>query len=66
MFNDNQVFDKDNNGYISADELRDIMTGKGEPLTDEEVRILAQNKQWTNSIFQSLVNIHFHSNCGYF
>lgn len=32
-----KVFDKDNNGYISADELRHVMTNLGEKLTDEEV-----------------------------
>ena len=33
-----QVFDKDGNGFISAAELRHIMTNLGEKLTDEEVR----------------------------
>jgi len=32
-----KVFDKDGNGFISAAELRDIMTNLGEKLTDEEV-----------------------------
>ncbi|CAF4349645.1 unnamed protein product, partial [Rotaria magnacalcarata] len=32
-----RVFDKDGNGYISADELRNVMTSLGEKLTDEEV-----------------------------
>ncbi len=32
-----QVFDKDGNGFISAAELRHIMTNLGEKLTDEEV-----------------------------
>lgn len=32
-----QVFDKDGNGFISAQELRHIMTNLGEKLTDEEV-----------------------------
>ncbi|XP_060047201.1 calmodulin-1-like [Erinaceus europaeus] len=31
------VFDKDGNGYISAAELRHMMTNLGEKLTDEEV-----------------------------
>ena len=31
------VFDKDGNGYISAAELRHVMTNLGEKLTDEEV-----------------------------
>ena len=30
------VFDKDGNGFISAAELRHIMTNLGEKLTDEE------------------------------
>lgn len=32
-----KVFDKDGNGYISAAELRHVMTSLGEKLTDEEV-----------------------------
>ncbi|KAM8752504.1 calmodulin-A-like [Rhynchonycteris naso] len=32
-----QVFHKDGNGYISAAELRHIITNLGEKLTDEEV-----------------------------
>ncbi|KAG7531187.1 hypothetical protein FFLO_04546 [Filobasidium floriforme] len=32
-----KVFDKDNNGQISAAELRHVMTNLGEKLTDEEV-----------------------------
>ena len=32
-----QVFDRDNNGFISAAELRHVMTSIGEKLTDEEV-----------------------------
>nr|KAJ0217545.1 hypothetical protein LSAT_V11C300121340 [Lactuca sativa] len=31
------VFDKDQNGYISTAELRHVMTNLGEKLTDEEV-----------------------------
>lgn len=33
----NQVFDRDNNGFISAAELRHVMTSIGEKLTDDEV-----------------------------
>merc|ERR1711959_318686 len=32
-----KVFDRDNNGFISASELRRVMTNLGEKLTDEEV-----------------------------
>ena len=32
-----KVFDRDNNGYISAHELRHVMTSIGEKLTDDEV-----------------------------
>ena len=32
-----RVFDKDQNGFISASELRHVMTNLGEKLTDEEV-----------------------------
>jgi calmodulin len=34
---DGQVFDKDNDGYISAAELRHVLTNIGEKLSDEEV-----------------------------
>ncbi|CAN6462965.1 unnamed protein product [Victoria cruziana] len=33
-----KVFDKDQNGYISAEELRNVMINLGEKLTDEEAR----------------------------
>jgi len=32
-----RVFDKDNNGLVSAAELKHVMTNLGEKLTDEEV-----------------------------
>ena len=32
-----KVFDRDDNGFISAAELRHVMTSIGEKLTDEEV-----------------------------
>ena len=32
-----KVFDKDGNGFISAAELRHVMTNLGEKLTDEEI-----------------------------
>ena len=32
-----ETFDKDGNGFITADELRHAMTNLGETLTDEEV-----------------------------
>jgi calmodulin len=32
-----KVFDKDNDGYISAPELRHVLTNIGEKLSDEEV-----------------------------
>ena len=31
------MFDKDGNGFISAAELRHVMTNLGEKLTDEEI-----------------------------
>mmetsp|Transcript_9810 Transcript_9810/g.20818 ORF Transcript_9810/g.20818 Transcript_9810/m.20818 type:complete len:153 (-) Transcript_9810:278-736(-) len=35
-----RVFDKNGDGYISADELRQIMASLGETLTDEEVEMM--------------------------
>jgi len=32
-----QIFDKDGNGYISANELREVMLSLGEQVTNEEV-----------------------------
>lgn len=32
-----RVFDRDGNGYVSAAELKHVMTNIGEKLTDEEV-----------------------------
>ncbi|CAF1313828.1 unnamed protein product [Didymodactylos carnosus] len=32
-----RVFDRDGDGFISADELRHVMTNLGEKLTDEEI-----------------------------
>lgn len=39
-----RVFDKDGNGFISAAELRHIMTNLGEKLTDEEVQLAADSR----------------------
>lgn len=33
-----KVFDQDGNGFITAEELRNVMTNLGERLTDEEVK----------------------------
>jgi len=41
-----QVFDKDGNGFISAAELRHVMTNLGEKLTDEEVSIPSAFLAW--------------------
>ncbi|KAK7345921.1 hypothetical protein VNO77_16537 [Canavalia gladiata] len=37
-----KVFDKDQNGYISASELRHVMINMGEILTDEEVELMIE------------------------
>ena len=36
------MFDRDGNGYVSAAELRHVMTNLGEKLTDEEVDEMLQ------------------------
>lgn len=37
-----RVFDKDGSGYIEWEELKYVMQGTGEPLTDEEVTAMMQ------------------------
>lgn len=36
------VFDKDNNGFISASEVREVMKSLGENLTDEQIEKIIQ------------------------
>ncbi|KAK9315713.1 hypothetical protein V1522DRAFT_409271 [Lipomyces starkeyi] len=43
-----RVFDRDNNGYISATELRHVMTSIGERLTDEEVDLMIKEADTNN------------------
>lgn len=35
-----RVFDKDGNGFISPQELRQVMLNLGEKLTDEEIEVM--------------------------
>ncbi|XP_009704721.1 PREDICTED: calmodulin, striated muscle, partial [Cariama cristata] len=44
-----RVFDKDGNGYISAAELRHVMTNLGEKLTDEEVDEMIKEADCNNN-----------------
>ena len=37
-----EVFDKDGSGYISVEELRQVMTQIGENLTDDELVVMIQ------------------------
>ncbi|XP_013421070.1 calmodulin-A [Lingula anatina] len=37
-----RLFDKDGNGFISAEELRNVMASLGEKLTDEEIKQMIQ------------------------
>ena len=46
-----RVFDKDGNGYISAAELRHVMTNLGEKLTDEEVDEMIREVRDTHFLF---------------
>ncbi|KAK9237244.1 hypothetical protein V1525DRAFT_404639 [Lipomyces kononenkoae] len=43
-----RVFDRDNNGYISATELRHVMTSIGERLTDDEVDLMIKEADTNN------------------
>merc|ERR1711868_340709 len=48
-----RVFDKDGNGFISAAELRHVMTNLGEKLTDEEVDDDQRSRRgwgWSNQL----------------
>ena len=40
-----RVFDKESNGFISATELRHVLMGIGEPLTEEEMEELVRNAE---------------------
>ena len=40
-----RVFDKESNGFISATELRHVLMGVGEPLTEEEMEELIRNAE---------------------
>src|SRR3546814_12370012 len=56
-----QVFDKDGNGFISAAELRHILTNLGEKLTDEEVDEMIRVADIAGDgqlNYQAFVNIH--------
>jgi len=48
-----KVFDKDGNGYISAAELRHVMTSLGEKLTEEEVDEMIREADVDGFLFKS-------------
>jgi Ca2+-binding EF-hand superfamily protein len=37
------VFDRDNDGFISAFELKFVMQNLGETLTDDEIKVICRN-----------------------
>jgi calmodulin len=51
-----KVFDKDGNGFISAAELRHIMTNLGEKLTDEEVDEMIREADIDGEFVDALVS----------
>jgi calmodulin len=56
-----KVFDKDGNGFISAAELRHIMTNLGEKLSDEEVDEMIRSV----SLYLLTYDIYLHMMTGY-
>lgn len=50
-----RVFDRDGNGFISAAELRHVMTSIGEKLTEEEINAMIKEAD------ASKLNLHFMS-----
>lgn len=61
-----RVFDKDGNGFISAAELRHVMTNLGEKLTDEEVDEMIREADidgdgQVNYEGKDLVNLYIHN-----
>ena len=53
-----EVFDKDNNGTISADELRHLMKSIGEDLTDQDINemIKEADKNGDGNVFRIFCN----------
>ena len=56
-----RVFDKDGNGFISAAELRHVMTNLGEKLTDEEVDEMIREADIDGDGQVNYEGIYFHS-----
>lgn len=61
-----RVFDRDGNGFISAAELRHVMTSIGEKLTEEEINAMIKEADASMLIFLHLFRNQMVLTCNFF